>query len=364
MIIKCNKDNLINGLNIAQRATTSKSSNEIFECILIEATDKIILYASDNELAIKTEIDGEILNLGKFAINARLILDTIRKLPNELITITLKEKNIEITCKKSKITLFYINPDEFTFFNAFDKNNKKVFKQKHLKHLILKTIFSTSINENNKILTGELLTINNNKLKLTAMDGYRIALATVENNDNYEDVEIILPKKILYELSKLLSDDESKEIIMYNTYQQIIFEFEKTTIISRLISGEYFNINKLINNDYDIKIKVNNKEFQDAINRALIVTISTEQTPIILDITDNFTIYTNTTKGNVIEELDIIEKTGENIKIAFNPNYLLEALKVIDDEEITMYLTNENSPVFIKDDIESYFYIILPVKTR
>ena len=148
---------------------------------------------------------------------------------------------------------------------------------------------------------------------------------------------------------------------IYLAVNHILFEFGNTKVVSRLIEGEYFKIDQMLSSDYETKVKINKKEFLDCIDRATLLVKEGDKKPIIIHIEDAFMeLRIDSQIGSMKEEIDI-EKTGKDILIGFNPKFLIDALKVIDEEEITIYLMNPKAPCFIRDDEGKYVYLILPV---
>ena len=143
--------------------------------------------------------------------------------------------------------------------------------------------------------------------------------------------------------------------------QHIVFEFENTTVVSRLIEGEYFKIDQMLSSDYETKVEINKKELLDCIDRATLLIKEGDKKPIIINITDgSMELKINSTVGSMDEEIDI-SKVGKDLMIGFNPKFLIDALRVIDDETITIYLVNPKAPCFIRDEENNYIYLILPV---
>ena len=230
-----------------------------------------------------------------------------------------------------------------------------------LKETIRQTIFSIAANENNKLMTGELLEIKNNILKVVSLDGHRIAIRKIELNDNYADKKVVVPGKTLNEISKILSGEIEDMVDIFFAPNHIVFEFDNTIVVSRLIEGQYFRIDQMLSSDYETKLTINKREFLDCIDRATLFVKESDKKPIIIKIDDvNMELSINSQIGSLKEEIDI-EKEGKDIMIGFNPKFLIDALKVIDDEQINIYLVNPKAPCFIKDENESYIYLILPV---
>ena len=148
---------------------------------------------------------------------------------------------------------------------------------------------------------------------------------------------------------------------IYFTNNHILFEFDNTMVVSRLIEGEYFKINQMLSSDYETKVVINKKEFLDSIDRANLLIREGDKKPIIINITDgSLEVKVQSAIGSLNEDIDI-NKEGKDIMIGFNPKFLIDALRVIDDEEISIYLVNPKAPCFIRNEEESYIYLILPV---
>ena len=210
-------------------------------------------------------------------------------------------------------------------------------------------------------MAGELFEVNENQLKVVSLDGHRISIRKVRLKDHYDDTKVIVPGKTLSEISKILGGDNEKEVLIYFSANHILFEFDSTVVVSRLIEGEYFRINQMLSSDYETKVSVNKKEFLNCIERATILIRENDKKPLIINIGDNsMKMKLNSSFGSMNADL-MIHKTGKDIMIGFNPKFLIDALRVIDDEEINIYMMNPKSPCFIKDDEENYIYLILPV---
>ena len=230
-----------------------------------------------------------------------------------------------------------------------------------LKEMIRQTIFSIAVNENNRIMTGELFQIQDNKLKIVSLDGHRIAIRTMELKKEYEDRKVIVPGKTLNEISKILSGEIDDQVSIFFSENHIVFEFDDTVVVSRLIEGEYFRIDQMLSSDYETKVQINRRELLNCIDRATLLIREGDKRPIIIHVgDDSMELKIDSAMGSMDEQIDI-EKQGKDILIGFNPKFLMDALKVIDDETISIYLMNPKAPCFIRDDEGRYTYLILPV---
>lgn len=363
MKIVCEKSNLLNGVNIVSKAVPSKTTMSILECILIDARkDNIKLTANDMELGIETTIDGQVTEKGMIALDAKIFLEIVRKLPdNDIIIETDDNLKTTITCEKAKFNIIGKSGEDFSYLPVIEKKESVVISQFTLKEIIRQTIFSISDNDNNKLMTGELLDIDNDTLKLVSLDGHRISIRKIKLKNAYAARKVVVPGKTLSEISKILSGDTEKDVNIYFTDNHVLFEFDNTLVVSRLIEGEYFKIDQMLSSDYETKVKINKKEFLNCIDRATLLVKEGDKKPIIMNITDkSMEIKMNTIVGSMDEDIDI-EKSGKDLMIGFNPKFLIDALRNIDDEEIDLYMVNPKAPCFIRDNEENYIYLILPV---
>ena len=359
----CSKSNLLTGVQTVSKAVPSKTTMSILECILIDTTKgNITLTANDMELGIETIIEGNIIEKGIIALDAKIFLDIVRKLPDSNITVEVDSSyKTTITCEKAKFNIIGKSGEDFSYLPQIERSESVIVSQYTLKEVVRQTIFSIADNDNNKIMSGELFEINENVLKVVSLDGHRISIRKIELKDFYPHKKVIVPGKTLNEISKILSGDADKDVTMSFTSKHVVFEFDNTTVVSRLIEGEYFKIDQMLSSDYETKVKINKKEFLDCIDRATLLVKEGDKKPIIINITDeNMELKINSTVGSMNENIDI-SKSGKDLMIGFNPKFLIDALKVIDDEEIDIYLVNPKAPCFIKDANEKYIYLILPV---
>lgn len=363
MKLSFEKSYLLNGINIAMKAVPARTTMPILECILIDASDEEIkLTANDMELGIETTIDGEILDKGMIALDAKIFLEIVRKLPDNDITIETNETyKTTITCEKAKFNIIGKSGEDFSYLPDIERNDSVVISQFTLKEVIRQTIFSIADNDNNRLMTGELFEINNDTLKVVSLDGHRISIRRIDLKNSYADKKVVVPGKTLSEVSKILSGDMDKDVSIFFTEKHILFEFDNTLVVSRLIEGEYFRIDQMLSSDYETKVKMNKKELLDCIDRATLLVKEGDKKPVIINITDSsMQLKMNSTVGSMDEEIDI-KKEGKDLMIGFNPKFLIDALRVIEDEEIDLYMVNPKAPCFIRNVQESYIYLILPV---
>ena len=349
------QDAILNGINIVLKAVPSKTTMSILECIFIDASgSEIKLTANDMELGIETKVEGTIHERGKIALDAKLLSEIVRKLSSagdSVVTIESDEKfTTTISCEKSVFHIQGRDGEEFAYLPYIERDNYICLSQFTLKEVIRQTIFSIAPNDSNKMMTGELFQVSGSQLKVVSLDGHRISIRNVELKDTYHDIKVIVPGKTLSEVSKILGGDNEKEVLIFFSSNHILFEFDDTIVVSRLIEGEYFRIDQMLSSDYETKITVNKRELLDSIERATILIRENDKKPLIINVVDQeLQLKMNSSFGSMNAEVTA-HKTGSDIMIGFNPKFLIDALRIIDDEEVTLYMLNPKSPCFIRDE--------------
>ena len=286
MRIICKKSNLVKGVSIVSKAVPSKTTMPILECILIDATTDVIkLTANDMELGIETTIDGIIDSRGIIALNAKIFSEIVRKLPdNDVVIETESDNQAIITCEKAKFNIAAQSGDDFSYLPAIEREDFNTISEFTLKEVVRQTIFSIADNDTNKMMTGELFEIDNDVLRVVSLDGHRISIRKIELKDAYQPRKVIVPGKTLQEISKIIGGEADAEVEISFTKNHIVFEFDRTLVVSRLIEGEYFRIDQMLSSDYETRVHVNKKELLDCIDRATLLIKEGDKKPIIIDI--------------------------------------------------------------------------------
>lgn len=362
MKLRISKADLVNGIQIVSKAVPSKTTMPILECILIDASGiDIKLIANDTELGIQTTVPGVIEEKGIIAADAQIFSNIIRKLPDSDITISVRGEQITITCENAKFTILGKDGTDFTYLPEIERNEEIRLSQFTLRDLINRTIFSISTKESNGMMTGELMEIRGNKMRMVALDGHRIAIRNTDLAQEYADRRVIIPGKTLNEVSKILSGDTDKTVSLFFTNKHVLFAFDSTLVVSRLIEGNYYQIDKMLSIAHQTRIKVQRREFLNCIDRATLLIKEDDKKPLIFMISDNnMEMRISTALGSMDENLEI-SKEGADMNIGFNPRFMIDALRAIDDDEISLYLVSPKAPCFIRDDEDTYCYLILPV---
>ena len=193
------------------------------------------------------------------------------------------------------------------------------------------------------------------------LDGHRISIRNVELKDDYGNFSAVIPGRTLSEISKILEGDAEREVNIFFENESVMFRFDDTVLVSRLIDGEYFRIDSMLSSDYETKLTVNRKELLTHVERSIILIRETDKKPLVFNIKDSeVRLKLNTVLGTLDSDLMAV-KSGKDLLIGFNPKFILDVLRVVDDEEVDIYMTNSKAPCFIRDDEGTYVYLILPI---
>ena len=369
MKIKINQNELNKSINIVQKAVSVRTPLPILSGILIEAKDNmLILTATDLDLGIKTYSPCEIEEEGSIVVQSRLIGDFVRKLPpNTYVFIeTMENNNMEIKCMNSEINILGNSAEEYPD-NTFDNEGESFkIKSEILRDLIRHTYFAASQENMKPIFTGCLIEIKNNMCTIVALDGYRMAVKK-EHIDFDGDISIVVPSKTLIEILRIIEENKGETEITVSE-SHISFKIENTIIISNLLEGKFIDYEGIIKDNYVSVVKVDTEDIKESIERASLLARDDKNNLVILDIKDsNMQINSASEYGNVEENISI-NKEGEDIKIGFNSKYILDYLKMIDSDRISLNLIGKNNPCFIKEEgennTENYIYMVLPVRIR
>ena len=295
--------------------------------------------------------------------------EIIRKLPDTDITITVNDNNLlVIECEGSLYKLATMNPDEFPELPRISVDNSIEIEQNLLKNMIRKTIFAVSNEENRPIFTGCLFEVKDNKLNVVAVDGYRLAIKSNLLNSKSNDFSVVIPGKTLNEINKIILDsfDSIKIGVSKN---QALFEMENCKIVTRLLDGEFLNYSNAVPQNWETRIRVNKNNIQNCFERIILISASSiekeKKYPVKISIEiGKVTISCTNQTGDAKEEIYVTTE-GKNLEAGFNPRYFLDALKVIDDEEVYIDFGTNISPCIIRPiEGDEYTYMILPIRMK
>ncbi|MEG0829521.1 MAG: DNA polymerase III subunit beta [Anaerovoracaceae bacterium] len=367
MKFTCNQQSLSKALTTVSKAVSTRTTIPILKGILLKVNSDgtLTLSASDLDLSIEKTIDVNEHKEGSIVVLSKLFGDIIRKLPNEEILIEEKENNnILIKTSTTEFVIVGLPADEFPKIGQINEElNTLSFEQVILKDMIKKTSFAASIDESKGIIVGVLLEIEPDGLNMIALDGFRMAV-TRKQMKNKEKMNIIISAKILTEINKIISESNENSIVkLMVSNKKAILLIEGTKVVMRLLEGEFIKYKDILPKQEQIKILINKATLLNSIERASLLAKEGKNNLIKFTVKNNLlTITSRSEEGNVKEEV-IMEKQGDDIEIGFNSKYVIDVLKIIDDEEVIMEFNTNTTPCLVKPISGNAFeYLILPVR--
>ena len=371
MKIVCEKEKLIKALNSVIKGVSSKTTMPILEGILIQTNDnEIKLTTYDLEIGIEYVLECSVEEQGNTVVNAIMFSEIIRKLPDTDIHISINDQNLlEIECEGSLYKLATMNSEEFPELPKIEVENSIELDQTILKNMIRRTIFAVSNEDTRPIFTGCLFEIENNKLTLVSVDGFRLALRSIFLNKPCNNFKAVIPGRTLNEVNKIILDsfDTIKIGVSKN---QALFEMDNCKVVTRILEGEFLNYKNVIPSNWETRVRVGKSSLQDSFERISLMSSSAAEkekkypVKVQIDIGKVVISCTNQT-GEAKEEL-YVSTEGKNLEVGFNPKYFLDSLKVIDEEEVFLEFGTNISPCLIKsvENNEEYVYMILPIRLK
>ena len=370
MKFNCDQQTLAKALNTVSKAITQRTTIPVLKGILLSASNdnKLKLTASNLDLSIEKTIDVNVEREGSIVISdSKFFMDLIRRLPNEPVNIEVTEnENILIKTLNTEVKCVSQSADEFPGINEVDEVKAQLtFDRELLKDMIRKTSFSASVDETKGVIVGVLMELEENSLNMVALDGFRMAVNR-ERMQNRNNEKIIISAKIMNELNKILSEtneekDENVSLILSD--KRAVMLLEGTKIVMRLLDGDFINYKEILPKECSTTITVSRENMIEAIERASLLAKEGRNNLIRVSIMENLMNISSASEEGAVKEDILMEKTGENLEIGFNSKYMLDALKVIEDEDVKIELTSAVKPCLIKPvSGDSYEYLILPVR--
>jgi len=361
MKIKILKQTFLKNIQHVQNIISSKNSLPILSNILIEAEkNKVVLTSTDLDIGISSVLETEIEEEGAITVPAKRFNDIIKELPDEDISIsTMKNNSMVIKCSKCFFKIIGLPKEEFPKLPEFKDEPNIIIKQSVLKNMIGMTHFSMSHDDTRYVLNGSLFLFKDKKLTIVTTDGKRLSLIKKDIEKDGLNKVVIIPSKTIYELNRILGDEGDVKIIF--SENQVKFDLKNITIISRLIEGDFPNYEQVVPKEPQEKIMIQRNQFLDGIKRAALFTTQDSQS-VKFEILKNKIVVSKSSPniGEVREEMDTIYK-GHEITVGFNPNYIMDVLKVIPLDEIALEVFGPDKPAVIR--IEDWFlYLALPMQ--
>lgn len=358
-----------NGLTLAEavlkvsKACAVRTTAPVMECIKITATGTgVSLLATDGELSIERKIDAEILEEGAVCVPGKLFSDFISKLSGEEIDVSTGEKGVAIAYRDSKSYMQAIPADDFPSINLNAGENSFVLRQSAFKQIVAETVFCCAADDSRPVLKGCLMELNDT-LKMTALDGYRLAFSETSILSKSGEKNMICPARTLNEIAKMLPGEEDEEVTLYEEGGQLLVKSEGTTIVSRLYRGDFIKRENVIPTRFSTCVTLEKSELIASVERAAILIRGDKNNLVTLDITsEKVRISSVSDYGNVAETVEA-ETDGVDLTISMNAKYLLDALRALRENRITISFSGAISPFILQNqEKKDSLYLILPVK--
>ena len=367
-----NRDDLLNGIRIVERATVVKGLQPVLANVLIETvgSNQIKLTATDFDLSITTLINATIEAEGKFTLPAKKLGEIISRLNDELIKVELNGSTVTITSKKSKFDIIGISANEFPQVEEnISENDCMEIETEPFTKAIKQVVSAAAGYETNNLLSGVVCQVNKNILEMAATDGNRLARVreVVKNSSNDEEnpFEMLISSKVLSELSKISLLVDSETIKICKEAKKIVIELDKTKIITRLMQGQFPKYNQLIPQSFAKEALIDKSDLISALERVAVM-VNEKNSIVKFEFGDNALKLSGDSPdaGNSQDIIDI-EYTGEPLVIAFNYKFILEFLKIAESEEIKIQLSTPlSATIFTPNSDEDYLYLVMPVQLR
>ena len=362
------KHKLLDNINIAIKAVSTRTTLPILECILIIADESgVSLLSNDLEMGIATTPmtadDGvDIIEPGAIAVDAKMFAEMIRRLPDADVRFIVDNNNIaQVECAKAKFKILGYSGNDFPYLPEVEKDLMLCVTAAELKTVVRQTIFSAAVDESKPAFTGGMFDIKPNELNVVTVDGFRVShrrlIVTTELMHS-----AIIPAKTLTEIIKIISGDSN--INIYFTERHVLFETTECTVVSRLVDGEFIKYETVFSPIYSTVVTVDRLEYLMALERAMLISAKdAKKNPVKLEIGANKLILkSNTENGTSYEELDI-GLTGKEMEISFNPRYLADALRVIDESNVCIRFSAALSPcIIVGEGNTEARYLVLPLR--
>lgn len=373
MQFQMNKDKLLYHLVISQKALSSKTPNPALTGIKVDVfKDRILLTTSNGEISILKTITDASLQVekeGTVLIPGRYFVEIIRKLDGQNVLLSAHEDNLlKIEADHSDITLNLLDVEDYPKLLFKESSESVKVNVRVFKTLIRQTAFAASGVENRPILTGVYLKLDGNQLTGVATDSYRLAKKSIELEQVYAPTDVIIPSKAVEELGRILEDNQ-KDVELHFSPSSILFKYDGTLLLSRLLEGNYPETSKLIPGEFPNEVVFNKEQLLIAIERASLLSIRDGQNAIVkLEIKEDDTVEISSSSpeiGRVLEEIQpVSDVKGNPLKIAFSSKFLLDALKAFNSSEIKVGFTGEIRPFVMTGEYDpDMLQLILPVKT-
>ena len=369
MKLQCSAQELITGLVNATRALSARPASQVLEGVKLSTGDQhISLTCTDGSLNICGRVRAQIDEPGEVLLPGRLFAEIARKLPEGNVTITTNEKLVTtIRCGTSRSTLTGMPATDFPKALDILHTHALHVPQKRLKDMINRVVFAIAVQESRQTLTGCLMEVTRDELRLVGLDGFRLALQRMHADfilpDGVTTMKAIIPGHVMGEMSRIMSDDPEGMTTFHMDGTHLMAIIGDTTLITSLLAGEYINYRQILPDKWLTRVTVKRAELSDAIERASLMAREGKNNLVRMTASNDVMRITSMSEvGDMLEELSV-HLEGEEIEIAFNARYISDVVKNIDDECCMLSMNTSVSPCVVSPvDGDDYLYLVLPVR--
>lgn len=359
------RNEFLTRLESVSTAVASKTVKPVLSGILFKTTEnsKLELVATDLETSIKTYVQpSEISGTGQFVVDAKVLLEIMRNLPDGKVFFDFQDTNLVIRMEKSRFVLPTMSGEEFPEVEPAQGGWELETSVTALEIMIDRVLFCAAKDEFMRNLNGVYWELEGGYLRLVAADGFRLALAEEKTSQNLED-HFLLTLKSMKDLQSSIKTAGSDDMKIVYDGTRVGFYFDGTEMVARVVEADFPDYKKVLPKAFKTRVVANTSSLSDAIRRASIAARLGSDSIKIEIREDNMKLVAKSPDhGESSEELEI-KKDGEDLIIAFNPKFLLEATKKIDTEEAELNFVDSNSPLQMNPvDVEGYLYIIMPIR--
>ena len=344
------------------KAVAVKSQTPILSGIYLKAENSTLeLQATNNSVGIISKVPAVVEEDGEIVILGKKLFEIVQKLSGDTLTITADDKDAEIKSAGTKYNLLVFKAEDFPKIKQEENLQRFKLLQSKLKRLIKQTAYAAADDKDTSrtIFTGVLFNVEGEKLTLAATNTHRLAVVSATLDNPFGDKKVIVPAKILQEISAMSDDSGMVEFAF--TEKNAIFVFDNLFVTTRLISGDFPNFSNLLNLEHNIFVKVNPEEFLQALERVSVIAKETDYEMVALLLNgDGLKISSTSAEVGTAEEFVSAEVEGGELDIAFNYNYLTDVLKVIDAEKIEIGMSGTLKPIDFQ--LDNFRYIVTPVR--
>lgn len=368
MRFECSSGELLQGLINATRALSVRPSMQIMEGVMVVANEnEITLSCTDGALSIRTVVKASVQEEGEVVLPGKLLTDIARKLPEGTASFTMNEKMaVTVKCCQSRSTISGMSTAEFPQMKDLMSTHALHLPQKRLREMIMRTTFAAATDNSRPALTGCLIEVTREEMRMVGLDGFRLALQRVHDTfvlpDGKDQISAIIPVHVLNEMARIMTDeDEMVTFHLDSTHLMAIMG--TTTLVTTLLNCEYIDYKQILPNAWLSRVTVKRSELQDAIDRASLMAREGKNNLIRMHAVNGLLQITSVSEmGDVLEELSI-HLEGEEIEIAFNAKYISDIIRNIDDECLLMSMNTNVSPCVIGPvDGDTFLYLVLPMR--